>query len=262
VRGGAFTGRGGDYAGGIYNAGSGTTLETESVTALGENGGSENWGLYNYLGAVATLRGGSFTGHGGTDAYGIYNYGNGTTLAAESVTALGKHGSVNRGLRNSDGVVTLRGGSFTGLAGLNTAGIESIGSTAWLEAEGVTALGEAASGSNYGLDNGGDAVATLRGGSFTGRMGTAATGIDNSGALQAEGLTALGEWSSGNNCGLDSPLGTASVTQSVLEGDTNSVYGTSDVTISNSRLVWGDVSGAVTCVAVSLGTTFYANGCP
>jgi hypothetical protein len=49
----------------------------------------------------------------------------------------------------------------------------------------------------------------------------------------------------------------------VLEGATYSVYRTSGtVTISNSRLVGGAVSGTVTCVAVSQNTTFNANGCP
>jgi len=49
----------------------------------------------------------------------------------------------------------------------------------------------------------------------------------------------------------------------VLEGATNSVYRASgSVTVSNSRLAGGWVSGTVTCVAVSRGGTFNANGCP
>jgi hypothetical protein len=112
--------------------------------------------------------------------------------------------------------------------------------------------------------------ATLRGGSFTGRArpgGTNANGIYNGGnstTLEAESVTALGENGSNNNYGLrNSVNATANVTQSVLEGATNSVYlGTGFVTVSNSRLVDGVVSGAVTCVAVSWNTTFYPGSCP
>jgi hypothetical protein len=49
LRGGSFTGRGGDRAYGIHNGGSGTTLEAQGITALAENGnllahGLDNWG--------------------------------------------------------------------------------------------------------------------------------------------------------------------------------------------------------------------------
>jgi hypothetical protein len=56
------------------------------------------------------------------------------------------------------------------------------------------------------------------------------------------------------------------VTQSVLEGTTNSVYhdDSGSVTVSNSRLVANGVSGAVTCVLVTRGTTISTDGstCP
>ena len=92
LRGGSFTGRGGTFTRGIVNNLSGATLEAESVTAQAENGSSNNYGLLNN-GAVAVLRGGSFTGRGGTDAYGIYNAGSGSTLEVDSVTVLGENGS-------------------------------------------------------------------------------------------------------------------------------------------------------------------------
>jgi hypothetical protein len=118
LRGGSFIGLGGTDAIGIHNSYY-STLEAESVTALGENGSSTNRGLGNYNGVAATLRGGSFTGRGGDYTYGISNYGSGTTLEAESVTALGENGSdENYGLTNSDGAAAaLRGGSFTGRGG-------------------------------------------------------------------------------------------------------------------------------------------------
>jgi hypothetical protein len=267
LRGGSFTGRGGTETWGIYSIGVGTTLEAENVTALGENGTSSNHGLDNYAAVVATLRGGSFTGRGGTDARGIYNHFNSATLEAENVTALAENGSDdNYGLYNSNSAeATLRRGSFTGRGGTYAYGIYNHYGSATLETESVTALGENGSSYNYGLYN--HESAALRGGSFTGRGGTYAYGIYNtdSGAdMKAESVTALGENGSGNNYGLrNASSATANVTQGVLEGATYSVYRTSGtVTISNSRLVGGAVSGTVTCVAVSRDITFNANGCP
>jgi hypothetical protein len=59
------------------------------------------------------------------------------------------------------------------------------------------------------------------------------------------------------------PRGADHASQAALSGVTSSVYRSSGtVTINNSRLVGGAVSGAVTCVAVSRSATFNANGCP
>ena len=157
LHGASLTGRGGEYAYGTYNAGSGTTLEAVSVTALGENGSNSSYGLRNYDGAAATLRGGSFTGRGGMNVGGIYNSGSDATLEAESVTALGENGNSNNyGLSNSGSGVeaTLRGGSFIGRAhsgGTNANGIYNGGNGTTLEAQSVTALGENGSNDNYGL---------------------------------------------------------------------------------------------------------------
>jgi hypothetical protein len=102
-------------------------------------------------------------------------------------------------------------------------------------------------------------VATLRGGSFTGRGGQDTYGIYNAASatpLKAESVTALGEDGVSSNYGLYNTGGAeADVTQSVLEGATNSVYYSSGtLTVSNSRLVDGAVSGGVTCVLVTRGT--------
>ena len=103
LRGGSFTGRGGAATYGIYNADSDTTLEADSITALGENG-SSNYGLYNDTGAMATLRGGAFIARGGNSTRGIYTHGSGTGLKAERVTILGEGGATtNRGLESSVG---------------------------------------------------------------------------------------------------------------------------------------------------------------
>ena len=269
LHGGSFTGRGGIVSLGIINGASGTTLVTESVTVLGENSSSINFGLNNCAGAMATLHGGSFTGRGGIDAFGIYNTGSSTTMEVKSVTALGENSSsMTSGLHNNDGAMaTLHGGSFTGRGGIDAYGIYNTGISTTLETESVTALGYNGSDSNYGLANLGGAVATLHGGSFTGRGGIDAYGIYNwesSTTLEAENITALGEYGSSADYGLYSG-GTANITQSVLVGADNSVYrNTGTVTVSHSRLIGGTVGGAVICVLVSRGTNVSTDGstCP
>ena len=126
---------------------------------------------------------------------------------------------------------------------------------------------ENGSTNNKGLHNDNSAEATLRGGSFTGRGGISAIGIHNEDSvtlLEADSIIALGV-SGGNNYGLFT-TGTANVTQSVLEGVTNSVIRmtTGSVTVSNSRLVGGAVSGTVTCVLVTRVSTISDDGstCP
>jgi hypothetical protein len=71
---------------GIVLDGSGVGVTLQQVTTLGENGSDVNYGLCNINGAVATLRGGSFTGRGGDHARGIFNYN--ATLEAENITAV------------------------------------------------------------------------------------------------------------------------------------------------------------------------------
>jgi len=321
LRGGSFIGRGGAYTRGIYNSGSGTTLDAEGVTAVGENGSGDNYGLWNLGGAAAALRNSSFIGRDGDDAYGIFNGDSNTRLEAQSVSALGENGTTyNRGLYNLDGAVgILRGGSFIGRGGTRTRGIENFNCT--LEADSVTVLGEYGSTNNVGLYNvssspstlrggsfigrGGDdafgifnlssgthlyaqnisalgengassncglvteggVVTTLRGGTFTGSGGAAAYGIYNSGSstLNAESVTTLGEFGV-NNYGLyNTSSATTYITQSVLEGEINSVVGESGiVTVSNSRLVGGMAAGSVTCVLVTRGTAISTDGstCP
>ena len=182
LRGGSYTGRGGESARGIYNSGGSTTLEAESVTVLGENSSDENVGLSNFR-ATATLRGGSYTGRGGQTARGISNSSDGATLEAESVTALGENGSnYNYGLFNgSSGAATLRGGSYTGRGGESAWGISnSHGAT--LEAKSVSALGENGSNENHGLRNY-YGTATADNSQFTG---------DDYGLYQASGTVYLG----------------------------------------------------------------------
>ncbi|MGD2147408.1 MAG: hypothetical protein PVH41_12000 [Anaerolineae bacterium] len=266
VAGAAVTARGGGNNYALSNEFN-VTMEADRVTALAKNGSGSNYGMWNVNNAQATVRFGSFTGRGGTNAWGITCHGSGTTLEAQSVTALGENGSdQNFGLQNG-AVATLRGGSFTGRGGYQAWGIFTCGSGTTLEAESVTALGEGSSNITMGLENYDGAQATLRGGSFAARGAIDAIGIANhasSSTLAAERVSALGEDGSSSNYGLSSTGAAANVAQSVLEGETNSVYhdDSGQVTVTNSRLVDGAVSGTVTCVAVSRDNTFNANGCP
>jgi hypothetical protein len=295
LRGGSFTGSGGTEARGIFVLGEDAMLVAQGVTALGEDGGT-SYGLGTINGSAATLLGGSFTARGGGDARGIYSSGSDTTLEAQGVTALAENGlSLDCGLLNEGGAAaTLHGGSFIGRGGIDTRAIRNYGSGTTLEAENITALSESVNTTSIGLDNRDGAEATLRGGSFTGRgVALYAYGIYNDGSnttLEAESVIALAENGSQGNFGLmnyssaeatlrEASLtgrggitdrgiysynnATADVTQSVLEGETNSVHkGSGAVTVSNSRLVGGTVGGAVNCVAVSYGATFYPGTCP
>jgi hypothetical protein len=272
VRGGAFTGRGGTNAGGIYNHDSGTTLDAESVTALAEDASGFNCGLRNEGGAVAMLHGGSLTGReDGGDVYGIYNAGAGSLVVADSVSVLGEGiGNMKYGLWNSEEArAELHGGSCIARGETGAVGVVNLGGNTTLECESVMVLAEGGDvGPSVGLENGSGAVATLRGGSFTALRGTDARGIWNAGSdatLECESVTALGKDGSGTNHGLyNSNSATTDVTQGVLEGVTHSVYhdDSGSVTVSNSRLAGNAVSGTVTCVAVSRGGTFNTNGCP
>jgi hypothetical protein len=183
LRDGFFTGRGGDNAIGIYNNAS--VLEAWSVTALAE-GATQNRGLYNIGGALATLRGGSCTARGGSDARGIYN--TAATLEATGVTVLGEGGTDNYGLYNNNGAsATLNGGSFAGRGGTHTRGIFTYGSGTTLEAISITTLAEGAEGSgadNYGLYHAHGltyvTASVLEGGTYSVCSGAAAILVSNS----------------------------------------------------------------------------------
>jgi hypothetical protein len=209
VRDSSFTGYGGHLAVGIYNQGSGTTLDAESVTALGENGSFNNHGLDNGDGAKATLCGGSFTADGGSEgvAWGIVNSDSGTALHATGITVQGQNGITSTfGLINFTGAdATLLGGSFTARGENEAAGIYNSDSGTLLEATGITALGQSSSSYAYGLHNDDGADATLYGGTFTARKGNATRGIHNQDtgtSLEATDVTALAENGDDSNYGL------------------------------------------------------------
>jgi hypothetical protein len=271
VHGASFTGRGGTDAYGVNNGESGTTLEAENVTALGENASNGNHGLLNSDGAEAVLHGGSFTGRGGAGVWGIGNADGDTTLEADNATALAENGSdYNCGLDNyNTAEATVRGGSFTARGGLEAKGIHNDGDTT-MEAVGVTALGENGSSANYGLDNHSGADGTLRGGSFTARGGTTAYGIYNgvsgstSTTLEAENVTALAENGSSNYGLYNDTDATATADSSQFTGSSNGLYMDSGtVHLGVSQLDGGATraAGSLTCFQVYDGS-YAAYTCP
>jgi hypothetical protein len=282
--GGSFTGRGGTRGYGIYTRGSSTTLDAEGVTALGENGTTENFGLYNYDWTATTLRGGSFTARGaGSTTRGIYNY-NHAWLEAESVTALAEDGSDNHGLDNySQAIATLYGSSFTARGGSNNRGIYNRATGATLQATSVTALAENGSSDNRGLMNESNATATLYGGSFTGYKATSGgsvyglfntsgadatlqggsftasgsnnaygiSNMQNGSTLEIERITAVGENGSSGNYGLyngfnDTATTNASSSQ-FIGSDDGLLQGGGTVRLGVSQL-----DGQATCTAGTL----------
>lgn len=135
------------------------------------------------------------TGRGGDAAYGVYNA---ATLSADDIVALGEAATVdNWGLGSSGGTVALRGGTFTGRGGTTAAETYGIWSSGELAADNVVALGEQGTGTNGGLVNNGG-TATLQDGTFTGRGGDMAFGIDNGGTIVIDDVTAHGRGATTN----------------------------------------------------------------
>jgi hypothetical protein len=116
LRGGSFTGRGEDNPRGIQNEGASADLTTENVTVLAE-GGVYTYGLLNYQGALATLRGCSVIADANdisaSKAYGIYNLSSGG-LTAERVTAAGERSDEDRGIYSFNSSATVDSSQLTG----------------------------------------------------------------------------------------------------------------------------------------------------
>jgi len=212
VHGGTFSGIGGAYAYGIWVAGgSDTFLGAADVRAYGQDASNTNVGLSNSNSPTVLLQGGFFLGSGGQYAYGIENY-NAANLEAEGVTAQAEGGSsYAKALYNHvESHATLRGGSFTAqAAGGNAYAIHNFSSNTVLEAHDVTAL--AAGGTyNYGLiAESNTPITRVNGGTFTGRGGSRAVGINhaNVGETTIQNAFAVGENGTANY-GLDVSAGT------------------------------------------------------
>jgi hypothetical protein len=245
-------------------SGNDTDITLQNVTALAENG-YEGRGLAIWGGATALASGGSFAASGSDEVDGIDIYGDGSTLVAEGVKVLAESPGMKTGLVSSQNAsVTLRGGSITARGGSSSTGINAMSGE--LVVDDAAILSESESGDAIGLRNY-ENTAELYGGTYVAHAGSQpATAIVNGGSssmLEANGITAAAH-GTGDTFGLwNFDDATAKVMYGVLEGATESVrLASGSATLSHNVLVGGAATGAVTCVAVSRGTTFNANGCP
>lgn len=114
LRGGSFTGNGGENARGIHNlGGSDTRLEAHSVSALGQGASytSQGW-RSEIVGTENDIQGGTFKGIGGRTAIGIFILGNGNI---QGVYARGEGGSsLSYGLEVAYGTTHAQHSRFQG----------------------------------------------------------------------------------------------------------------------------------------------------
>ncbi|CAG0932273.1 hypothetical protein TFLX_02513 [Thermoflexales bacterium] len=225
LHGGSYTAAGGSYVYGIRIE-IASLLVADGVTALGQEGSTTSYGLfYSDSGTRVLIRGGSYAGQSGPTAIGLEGRSN-AILTAEGTSVLAENATVsNYGLRLSSNTVTatLHGGAYTGRGGDNAYGIR-VTSAGKLEAQDVTALGENASTSTYGLSaTDANTFAALRGGSYTGSGGANAAGIEgyNGAALMADNVNARGENGSIYSRGLHLARdGSLPIPTSVIRGGT------------------------------------------
>jgi len=271
VVGGSYTGIGGANAYGIMTVGDGTHMDAENATAEGFDGTQYNWGISNIVSATAALRGGVYIGRFGVDAHGVDNSVS-ATMTVANVTALAEQASEwNYALGNYDNAtMVVHGGSYTGRYGGNTIGVSNGANGCLMSIAGATGVGREGSGENHGFQNFAGGYATVRNGTYTALGGTLAHGVSNldpDSTLVAEGITAAADGAGGANWGIaNGPGATADLALSLLQGVTSPISSTGTITVSNSRLAGGAVTGtgSVICVLVTRGTTISDDGstCP
>jgi hypothetical protein len=255
---GSYVARGGNIARGIA-AWTGSSISVWDAAVLSESGNS-NFAAYVYN-SSADLLGGSFDAIGGSDTAAIFtiNTVDATSLVTVTLaTARAQDGSsTNFAFNNADGgVIRLTGSHFAAGGGTSSYGIHNANVQVPVVILDVTAIGENASGFNYGLYNAGVVTSTVRNSSFSAHGQGTVQGIQHEGgkldgtniAASAEGgTTNYGMIVSGASSDVD-------MAQSVFSGSSGSISSSSGtVTIANSRLVGGSVLGAVSCTLVSRG---------
>jgi hypothetical protein len=220
--------------------------------------------LHNASGSAAVVRGGLFRVRGAS-AWAIRNQSGDASLHATGVTAIAENETTTSypvALRNTNsGDAVVQGGSFTARGGGDAFGIYNADADTTLVAEGVTAIGRDSDGDCFGIYHRDDAIATLNGGTYVGIGGSKAVGIRfAAGTLDAAGVTAVGDGAA-TAYGLNTTIGSiGSVSQSRLEGATNSVHG-GVITLTNSTLV-GPASGDVRCLLVVRDGNVSSNASP
>jgi len=219
--GGSYAADGGTYPFGISNTSDASLVATD-VTALGENGSSENNGLYCGYGATTTLYGGSFIAEGGPYASAIVNKDSGSLLRATAIRARGAGASNgNVGLANSAGAeAVLTGGSFTGDGGNASMGITNDDSGSTLHATNTNAQGlNATTARGLATQLGSETV--LNGGHFEAKNGSTICGILGNGSnstIEAINVVAVAEGGSTSTSGIAGSAGTVKLGGGVFSG--------------------------------------------
>jgi hypothetical protein len=231
----------------------GSAVTLRQVTALAENGFSDNFALHIALGTnpcVVTITHSALTARYGSIAYGIHSQD--AILTAASTTVLAEEADTTYGLVNTSGATAiLSGGSYTARAisiGFHAYGMKN-DLSATLIADGVTALGENAGTTNQGLYNTG--VVTLTGGLFSGSGGVNAYGLKSEnglGVLRAHNLTAVGTHGSTGSYGLFNAnaqvtLVGGAYSASSATGSTYGAYNTNGLLAASSVTMRGDDYG-------------------
>jgi hypothetical protein len=271
--GGRFLGQFGDNAYGVYHEGS--ELAADGVEFEARNG-NHNYALYS-AGFRADVHGGHVNAKGGGDTWGIYNTGEGklqaqdVTIYSEGSLLVAAPSNHVRGLENNGAsIAVLRGGECKAFGGeTSTRAIYNHGPETKLEAYGVTAEGGtvASYDSVYGLFNGNEASAVLRGGYYLARGGQHTCGIisKHSGTtLDAHGITAEGREGTTENVGLFANQGAvADVRSSALVANTALRANSSTVNVALSQLdgAINRTLGTLTCFGV-YSSSYTGIGCP
>ena len=269
--GGYFLGAGGTAAYGIENFGTGGVLTATAVTAIGRDGSSGAYGLYN--GGPGTLYGGSFTGAGGGAVFGTYGINNVFsigTLQAVGVTVVAQGGLGEVwGLRNWLGTVSLTSSAVTAISGTTAYGIDNDSTNASLTLNDVAVLADTGSANSYGLFNRNSADAVIHGGSLTALGGTTvARGLYNQGVgsnIVADGVTISAANGTVNQGLRNQNSAIAKVTNSRLAGDPNNAafLSSGTVRLGSVQLDGGATrtSGTLTCFQ-TFDAAFVAYVCP
>ncbi len=227
------------YAIAIYNASASPRLT--QITLIVQ-GGTFNFGIYNYSSATPKLTNVIVTATGGNYTYGMYNSSSSPVLVNVEINATGA--TNNRGLYNDSGAPTLTNVTIEAGGGTDSRGVYNFNASPGI----YSSVIKATTGSNtYGIYN------------YTTSIASSIL-INNSqinGSHYGLYSTAFGSYTS-----------TVLVNNSQVSGSTHTIYnGTNSVTrIGASQLSGGAVSvggGTVTCAGVyDENYAFYASTCP
>ena len=112
--GGSFIARGGGAATGIYSFGSGTTIEATGVSAVGDNGTDENFGLRTGVDSEVSFLSGRMIGRGGVIASGIKINDEASVVDAHGSIIIGEGAPSSYGFTMNNGTLRLANSQLVG----------------------------------------------------------------------------------------------------------------------------------------------------